>query len=109
MLQQEKQTFGSNSPNLPQSSVQIQVQSRQWCQEHILRHHPWMQGNERTLIWFKQEVEIDCKPRGFWSHLCLHQVYFQEEFLEKWHFSQAQYQAADLHKCFPTHLLLQAK
>jgi hypothetical protein len=44
-------------------------------------------------IRFKQEVEIDCKPRGFWSrpHLC--QVYFQtkqstiekveEEFLEK--------------------------
>ena len=44
-------------------------------------------------IRFKQEVEIDCKPRGFWSrpHLC--QVYFEarqptiekaeEEFLEK--------------------------
>jgi hypothetical protein len=60
-------------------------------------------------IRFEQEVEIDCKPRGFWSHSRLHQVYFQaqqstidkaeDEFLEKQHFSQAQYQAADLRKC----------
>jgi hypothetical protein len=28
-------------------------------------------------IRFKQEVKIDCKHRGFWSHPCLHQVYFQ--------------------------------
>jgi hypothetical protein len=44
-------------------------------------------------IRFEQEVEIDCKPRGFWSCSRLHQVYFQaqqstidkaeEEFLEK--------------------------
>ena len=44
-------------------------------------------------IQFKQEVKIDCKPRGFWSRPRLHQVYFQtqqstiekaeEEFLEK--------------------------
>jgi hypothetical protein len=44
-------------------------------------------------IQFKQEVKIDCKPRGFWSRLHFHQVYFQtqqstiekaeEEFLEK--------------------------
>jgi hypothetical protein len=68
---------------------------------------------------FEQEVEIDCKPRGFWSCPCLHQVYFQtqqstiekaeEEFLEKQHFSQAQYQPADLHKCLPTHLPSQEK
>jgi hypothetical protein len=55
---------------------------------------------------FKQEVEIDCKPCGFWSCSRLHQVSFQaqqstidkaeEEFLEKQCFSQAQYQAADL-------------
>jgi hypothetical protein len=60
-------------------------------------------------IRFVQEVEIDCKPRGFWSCPRLHQVYFQtqqstiekaeEEFLEKQHFSQAQYQPPDLHKC----------
>jgi hypothetical protein len=70
-------------------------------------------------IWFEQEVEIDCKPCGFWSCLCLHQKYFQtkqstiekteEEFLEKQCFSQAQYQAADLHKCLPTHLSSQLK
>jgi hypothetical protein len=68
-------------------------------------------------IRFEQEVKIHCKPRGFWSHLHLHQVYFQaqqstidkaeEEFLDEQCFSQAQYQAADLHKCLPTHLLLQ--
>ncbi len=44
-------------------------------------------------IRFKQDVKIDCKPRGFWSCPHLHQVYFQtqqstiekaeEEFLEK--------------------------
>jgi hypothetical protein len=28
-------------------------------------------------IWFKQEVKIDCKHRGFWSRPRLHQVYFQ--------------------------------
>jgi hypothetical protein len=33
----------------------------------------------------------------------------EEEFLEKRCFSQAQYQAADLHKCLPTHLSLQEK
>ncbi len=33
----------------------------------------------------------------------------EEEFLEKWCFSQAQYQAADLHKCLPTHLSSQGK
>jgi hypothetical protein len=33
----------------------------------------------------------------------------EEEFLEKQHFSQAQYQAADLHKCLPTHLSSQEK
>jgi hypothetical protein len=70
-------------------------------------------------IRFEQEVEIDCKPRGFWSLPRLQQVYFQtqqstiekaeEEVLEKWHFSQAQYQAADLHKCLPTHLSSQEK
>jgi hypothetical protein len=70
-------------------------------------------------IRFKQEVEIDCKPRGFWSCPCLQQVYFQtqqstiekaeEEFLEKQCFSQAQYQAADLQKCLATHLSLQEK
>jgi hypothetical protein len=70
-------------------------------------------------IQFEQEVEIDCKPHGFWSHPCLYQVYFQtqqstiekaeEEFLEKQCFSQAQYQAADLHKCLPTHLSSQEK
>jgi hypothetical protein len=70
-------------------------------------------------IQFEQEVKIDCKPHGFWSRPRLHQVYFQtqqstiekaeEEFLEKRCFSQAQYQAADLHKCLPTHLLLQEK
>jgi hypothetical protein len=70
-------------------------------------------------IRFKQEVEIDCKPRGFWSGSRLHQVYFQaqqstidkaaEEFLEKRHFSQAQYQAADLRKCLPNHLSSQEK
>jgi hypothetical protein len=70
-------------------------------------------------IQFEQEVEIDFKPRGFWSCSPLHQVYFQaqqstidkaeEEFLEKRHFSQAQYQAADLHKCLPNHLSSQEK
>jgi hypothetical protein len=70
-------------------------------------------------IRFEQEVEIDCKPRGFWSRSRLHQVYFQaqqstidkaeEEFLEKRRFSQAQYQAADLHKCLPNHVSLQEK
>jgi hypothetical protein len=70
-------------------------------------------------IQFEQEVEIDCKPRGFWSPSRLHQVYFQaqqstidkakEEFLEKQCFSQAQYQAADLRKCLPNHLSLQEK
>jgi hypothetical protein len=65
-------------------------------------------------IRFEQGVEIDCKPRGFWSRSRLHRVYFQaqqstidkaeEEFLEKRCFSQAQYQAADLHKCLPNHL-----
>jgi hypothetical protein len=70
-------------------------------------------------IWFEQEVEIDCKPRGFWSRSRLHQVYFQaqqstidkaeEEFLEKQCFSQAQYKAADLCKCLPYHLSLQEK
>jgi hypothetical protein len=70
-------------------------------------------------IQFEQEVEIDCKPHGFWSRSQLHQVYFQaqqstvdkaeEEFLEKRCFSQAQYQAADLCKCLPTHLSLQEK
>jgi hypothetical protein len=70
-------------------------------------------------IRFKQEVEIDCKPRGFRSRSRLHQVYFQaqqstidkaeEEFLEKQCFSQAQYQAADLRKCLPNHLSLQEK
>ena len=70
-------------------------------------------------IHFEQEVEIDCKPRGFWSRPHLHQVYFQtqqstiekaeEKFLEKQHFSQAQYEAADLHKCLPTHLSSQEK
>jgi hypothetical protein len=62
-----------------------------------------------SKIWIKQEVKIHCKPRGFWSRPRLHQIYFQtqqstiekaeEEFLEKWCFNQAQYQAADLHKC----------
>ena len=70
-------------------------------------------------IRFEQEVEIDCKPRGFWSRSRLHQVYFQaqqstidkaeEEFLEKRRFSQAQYQAADLRKCLPNHLSSQEK
>jgi hypothetical protein len=70
-------------------------------------------------IRFEQEVEIDCKPRGFWSCSRLHQVYFQaqqstidkaeEEFLEKQRFSQAQYQAADLRKCLPNHLSSQEK
>ncbi len=70
-------------------------------------------------IWFKQEVKIDCKPRGFWSRPCLHQVYFQtqqstikkaeEEFLEKWCFSQAQCHTTDLHKCLPTHLSSKGK
>jgi hypothetical protein len=70
-------------------------------------------------IRFEQEVVIDCKPCGFWSRPRLHQVYFQthqstiekaeEEFLEKRCFSQAQYQAADLHKCLPTHLSSQEK
>jgi hypothetical protein len=66
-------------------------------------------------IHFEEEVKIDCKPSGFWSCPHLNQVYFQaqqstiidkeeEEFLEKQCFSQAQYQAADLHKCLPTHL-----
>jgi hypothetical protein len=59
-----------------------------------------------------QEVEIDCKPCGFWSRSLLHQVYFQaqqstiekaeEEFLDKRCFSQAQNQAADLCICLPT-------
>jgi hypothetical protein len=70
-------------------------------------------------IRFEQEVKNDCKLCGFWSHPCLHQVYFQtqqstiekaeEEFLEERHFSQSQYQAADLHKCLPTHLSSQEK
>jgi hypothetical protein len=70
-------------------------------------------------IEFEQEVEIDCKPRGFWSRSRLHQVYFQaqqstidkaeEEFIEKRRFSQAQYQAAHLRKCLPNHLSLQEK
>jgi hypothetical protein len=70
-------------------------------------------------IRFEQEVEIDCKPHGFWSGSRLHQVYFQahqstidkaeEEFLEKQCFSQAQYQAADLRKCLPNHLSSQDK
>jgi hypothetical protein len=70
-------------------------------------------------IRFEQDVEIDCKPRGFWSRPCLHQVYSQtqqstiekteDKFLEKRCFSQAQYQAADLHKCLPTHLSSQEK
>jgi hypothetical protein len=67
----------------------------------------------------RKEVEIDYKPRGFWSRSRLHQVYFQaqqstidkaeEEFDEKQCFSQAQYQAADLCKCLPNHLSLQEK
>jgi hypothetical protein len=70
-------------------------------------------------IQFKQEVEIDCKPCGFSSCPRLCQVYFQtqqstieraeEELLEKRCFSKAQYQATDLHKCLPTHLLSQEK
>jgi hypothetical protein len=70
-------------------------------------------------IRFEQEVEIDCKPHGFWSRSRLHQVYFQaqqstiakaeEEFLEKRPFSQTQYQAADLCKCLPNHLSSQEK
>jgi hypothetical protein len=70
-------------------------------------------------IQIEQEVEIDCKPLGFWPCLHLQQVYFhtqqstnekaEEEFLEKRCFSQAQYQAADLHKCLPTHLSSQEK
>jgi hypothetical protein len=54
-------------------------------------------------------------------YICLRlcQVYFktqqstiekaEEEFLEKQCFSQAQYQAADFHKCLPTHMSLQEK
>jgi hypothetical protein len=71
------------------------------------------------LLYSEQEVEIDCKPRGFWSCSQLHQVYFQaqqftidkaeEEFLEKRCFSQAKYQAADLRKCLPNYLSSQEK
>jgi hypothetical protein len=78
-----------------------------------------LHSENRPKIRIKQEVKIHCKPCGFWSHLHLHHIYFQtqqstiekaeEEFLEKRCFNQAQYQAADLHKCLPAHLSSQEK
>jgi hypothetical protein len=89
----------------------------------------WFQLTEFTpsCLFRKHKFKVDRDAKsasyniilGFWSCPHLHQVCFQaqqstidkaeDEFLKKQCFSQAQYQAADLHKCLPTHLSSQQK
>jgi hypothetical protein len=106
MLQQEKQTFGSSLPNLPpvaccfKHKFKVDRNAKSASYNIILgcnaiKELPFdlLYSKNVPKIQFKQEVKIDCKPRGFWSRPHFHQVYFQtqqstiekaeEEFLEK--------------------------
>jgi hypothetical protein len=86
-LQPEKQTFGSNLANLPpvifKCKFKVNCDAKSTSYDIILGCNAMKELQFDLLysenvpkIRFKQEVEIDCKPRGFWSRSRLYQVYF---------------------------------
>jgi hypothetical protein len=100
-LQPEKQTFTKFAPShLFKHKFKVDRNAKSASYDIILRCDAMKELQFNLLysenvpkIRFEQEVEIDCKPCGFWSRSRLHQVYFQaqqstidkaeEEFLEK--------------------------